>query len=328
MATTTGCLTFSSSSSLFPNDKTKITAPTLPKRFVSFSSSLLNFRYPKLSSLSLRLSLSNPARPCTVLAVVDEEAVVVGDEINGEDVAEEKENIKDDVVLAEETKKKAKPCELYVCNLPRSWDISELLETFKPFGTVISVEVSRNSETGISRGSGYVTMGSINSAKNAIAALDGSDVDGREVRVKFSVDMISKSDRRNPEALNSSPKKTFIYESPHKLYLGNLAWATKPEELRNHFSQFGTVVSARVLYDRKGVKNRVFAFISFSTAAECDAALSLNGTVKSHTIAFLTNLLNYIWFVLLLSLNCFFFLLQDFSGRALVVRKGTERSEP
>lgn len=42
-------------------------------------------------------------------------------------------------------------------------------------------QVSRNPETGISKGCGYVTMGSINSAKVSIAALDGS------VSVKLSI---------------------------------------------------------------------------------------------------------------------------------------------
>lgn len=36
------------------------------------------------------------------------------------------------------------------------------------------LQVSRNPQTGESRGSGYVTMGSINSAKIAIASLDGT----------------------------------------------------------------------------------------------------------------------------------------------------------
>lgn len=98
------------------------------------------------------------------------------------------------------------------------------------------------------------------------------------MRVRFSVDISSW--RRNPELLNSTPKKILIYESPHKIYIGNLAWTVQPEELRSQFSQFGTVVSARLLYDRKAGKNRAYAFLSFSSAAESDAALSLDGTVK------------------------------------------------
>lgn len=38
---------------------------------------------------------------------------------------------------------------------------------------IVILQVSRNPQTGESRGSGYVTMGSLNSAKNAIASLDG-----------------------------------------------------------------------------------------------------------------------------------------------------------
>ncbi|KAK9079412.1 hypothetical protein SSX86_001083 [Deinandra increscens subsp. villosa] len=168
-----------------------------------------------------------------------------------------------------------KPFELYVCNLSRSCDIPELLNKFKTYGTVQSVEVSRNAETGMSRGCGYVTMSSLNEAKAAIAALDGSDVDGRDMRVGFSVDMNSK---RGSAISSSRPEKSLVFESPYKLYAGNLAWSVKPEDLRNHFSQFGNVISTTVLHDRKGGQNRVYGFLSFSTSAELEAAMSLNGT--------------------------------------------------
>nr|ABD32708.1 RNA-binding region RNP-1 (RNA recognition motif) [Medicago truncatula] len=105
------------------------------------------------------------------------------------------------------------PTQVYVCNLPRSCDTHHLLHLFTPHGTVLSTEVCRNAETGESKGSAYVTMGSYNAAKNALAALDGSDVGGREMLVKFSV-----------ETLNSPPmrRRTIYYEGPHKVYVGNL----------------------------------------------------------------------------------------------------------
>ncbi|EOA38378.1 hypothetical protein CARUB_v10009913mg [Capsella rubella] len=189
--------------------------------------------------------------------------------------------------------KKQRPCELYVCNIPRSYDIGQLLEMFQPFGTVISVEVSRNPQTGESRGSGYVTMASINSAKIAIASLDAKEVGGREMRVRYSVDM-NPGTKRNPEALNSTPKKILMYESQYKVYVGNLPWFTQPDGLREHFSKFGTIVSTRVLHDRKTGKNRVFAFLSFTNKEERDAALSLNGT--------------------------------EYEGRRIIVREGIEKS--
>ncbi|MFS8005241.1 putative RNA recognition motif domain, nucleotide-binding alpha-beta plait domain superfamily [Helianthus anomalus] len=151
-------------------------------------------------------------------------------------------------------------------------------------------EVPRNAETGISRGCGYVTMSSLEEAKAAIAALDGSDVGGREMRVRLSVDMNSKrgstisssQPRKNlvseSPISSSRPQKNLVFESPFKMYVGNLAWSVKPEDLRNHFSQFGNVISTKVLHDRKGGKNRVYGFLSFSTSAELEAAMSLDDT--------------------------------------------------
>lgn len=71
--------------------------------------------------------------------------MVVEDEINREDNADGNE-VKDDATV-QESKNRARPCELYVCNLPRSCDIPELLEMFKPFGSVISVEVRFHAES-------------------------------------------------------------------------------------------------------------------------------------------------------------------------------------
>ncbi|XP_022959557.1 28 kDa ribonucleoprotein, chloroplastic [Cucurbita moschata] len=227
------------------------------------------------------------ARFPVIFTVLDQEAAITAEVIEEDGVKSE------DSVSNQEVKNLARPCELYVCNLPRSCDIAELVEMFKPFGTVLAAEVSRNPETGISKGCGYVTMGSINSAKVSITALDCSDVGGREMRVRFAVDMNPKM--RNRNNLHSSPRKNIIYESPYKIYIGNLAWDVKPEDLRNLFSQFGTVVSAKILNDRRAGKSRLYGFLSFSSAAERDAAISLNGT--------------------------------EFKNRKLIVKEGLERNE-
>ncbi|KAJ0245304.1 Uncharacterized protein HA466_0187560 [Hirschfeldia incana] len=270
-----------SSSNAIPKCKTLTSSCSY---IASLKTSSTSFHLSSLSRQRLQLKVSSSSS--SELSVLDEEKV--------------EEEVKVDGETGEETEaepvgmKKPRPCELYVCNIPRSYDIPQLLEMFQPFGTVISVEVSRNPQTGESRGSGYVTMGSINSAKNAIASLDMKEVGGREMRVRYSVDMNPRT-KRNAAALNSTPKKVLMYESPYKVYVGNLPWFTQPDNLRDHFSQFGTIVSARVLHDRKTGKNRVFAFLSFASLEERDAALSLNGT--------------------------------EYEGRRVIVREGIERTE-
>ncbi|KAG9456048.1 hypothetical protein H6P81_000556 [Aristolochia fimbriata] len=165
-------------------------------------------------------------------------------------------------------------CKLYVCNLPRSCDIAELDQLFRPYGTVQLVEVSRDAETGMSKGCGFVVMSSIAEAIAAIEALDGCDLDGREIRVRYSADLFSK--KKNIDTLARMAKNT-VFESPHRAYVGNLAWSVKPKDLREYFSQFGTVVSVRLLFDRKTGTRRVFAFLSFSSAEELEAAIASSG---------------------------------------------------
>lgn len=98
------------------------------------------------------------------------------------------------------------------------------------------------------------------------------------MRIRFSGAVFP--ERKNVNGRNSSPKKTII-ESPHKAYVGNLPWSLSREDLREHFSQFGSVVSSKVLYDRRGGRNRVYGFVSFSSAEELEAAISSNGMVSS-----------------------------------------------
>ncbi|XP_010909894.1 28 kDa ribonucleoprotein, chloroplastic isoform X2 [Elaeis guineensis] len=235
----------------------------LPSSASIFSS---HFHAP-LSAFPLTSSGSKRTRTVHAIAEEEERTATIEDRV--EDGGE--------VGVSHEARARLRPCELYVCNLPRSCDVSQLLDLFKPYGILHSVEISRDSETGISRGCGYITMSSIKEAKAAIASLDGSDLGGRELRVKFSADMVT--GRKNAEALNTAPKKDIVFESPHKVYVGNLAWSVRPEDLREHFSQFGTVVSTRVLYDRKGGKTRVYGFLSFSSADELKAAMETSGSV-------------------------------------------------
>jgi RNA recognition motif-containing protein len=72
---------------------------------------------------------------------------------------------------------------LYVGNLAYSVDKSSLEELFGDFGTVTSAQVIMDRETGRSKGFGFVEMGSDQEAQSAISALNGKNVDGRNLTV-------------------------------------------------------------------------------------------------------------------------------------------------
>ena len=75
---------------------------------------------------------------------------------------------------------------LFVGNLSYRTTDAELQELFAQYGTVVSVAIPQDRETGRPRGFAFVEMGSQADAEAAIKALNGRDVDGRALAVSIS----------------------------------------------------------------------------------------------------------------------------------------------
>lgn len=72
---------------------------------------------------------------------------------------------------------------LYVGNLSFNTTESQLRDLFAAHGTVASAAVVTDRDTGRARGFGFVEMADASQAQAAIAALNGKNVDGRELTV-------------------------------------------------------------------------------------------------------------------------------------------------
>ena len=82
----------------------------------------------------------------------------------------------------------------------------------------------------------------------------------------------------------------------NKLYVGNLAYSVRDENLQQRFAEFGTVTSAKVMMDRETGRSKGFGFVEMGSDAEAQAAINgMNG--------------------------------QSLSGRALVVNEARPREE-
>lgn len=61
------------------------------------------------------------------------------------------------------------------------------------------------------------------------------------------------------------------------LYVGNLPWATKPEDLADAFSEHGEVVSSRIITDRETGRSRGFGFVEVSDEDAEKMIAAMNG---------------------------------------------------
>jgi RNA recognition motif-containing protein len=72
---------------------------------------------------------------------------------------------------------------LYVGNLPYNTTEEVLRNLFSQYGSVDSVAVITDRETGRSKGFGFVEFGNDSEARNAIQALSGQEYGGRALTV-------------------------------------------------------------------------------------------------------------------------------------------------
>lgn len=75
---------------------------------------------------------------------------------------------------------------LYVGNLPYTATEEELSSMFGQAGTVTSVAIIKDRETGRSKGFAFVEMGSNAEAQKAVSILNGQSMGGRDLRVSIA----------------------------------------------------------------------------------------------------------------------------------------------
>lgn len=75
---------------------------------------------------------------------------------------------------------------VYVGNLTFATNSADLEHLFADHGEVTSAHVITDRDSGRSRGFGFVEMASSEEAQTAISALNGRDVDGRQLTVNLA----------------------------------------------------------------------------------------------------------------------------------------------
>jgi RNA recognition motif-containing protein len=85
---------------------------------------------------------------------------------------------------------------IYVGNLSYNTYEDGLRAVFQNYGTVASAKIITDRDSGQSKGFGFVEMGTDDEARAAIAALNGTDLDGRAIKVNEAMDKPRRDNNR------------------------------------------------------------------------------------------------------------------------------------
>lgn len=88
------------------------------------------------------------------------------------------------------------------------------------------------------------------------------DLNGR----LLTVNKAARKGSRPPPRVSSEPR--------NRIYVGNLPWSADDARLEQLFSEYGKVVSARVVSDRETGRSRGFGFVVLSSEAEMNDAIA------------------------------------------------------
>jgi RNA recognition motif-containing protein len=92
---------------------------------------------------------------------------------------------------------------LFVGNMSFQTTAADLRALFEPFGQLARVHVATDRETGRARGFGFVEMPNDEEAAKAVAALDGKEIGGRNLKVNEARPKAESSGPRGPRGPQS-----------------------------------------------------------------------------------------------------------------------------
>lgn len=178
---------------------------------------------------------------------------------------------------AERSGDSSKFTNIYVKGLPDSVDSEGLRAMFEAYGVVTSFMLAVDLD-GKSRGFGFVNFEEPENAEIALDQLNNKEIDG-------SVLIVAKAQKKNDRQKELAVKFEQMKLERHKqfaganLYIKNLSDEVDDDRLKDEFSPYGAITSARVMRDENG-RSKGFGFVCFTNADDATKAVTeMNGKI-------------------------------------------------
>jgi polyadenylate-binding protein len=165
---------------------------------------------------------------------------------------------------------------IYVKNLDENVNDAGLNDMFSKYGTVTSAVVQTDDE-GKSKGFGFVNFENHADAQMAVDALNETEqADGKILYVARAQKKAEREEELRKQYEQAKLEKLAKYQGVN-LYVKNLDDDMDDEKLRQEFSVYGVITSAKVMCDDKA-HSKGFGFVCFSSPDEATKAVTeMNG---------------------------------------------------
>ncbi|XP_023640508.1 polyadenylate-binding protein 7 isoform X2 [Capsella rubella] len=205
----------------------------------------------------------------------EEAALAAIENLNGTIVADKKIYVGIFMRKAERVKPEEKYTNLYVKNLDVNVSEDSLRGKFSEFGKIVSLSIAKD-ENGSCKGYAFVNFDKPEDARRATETMNGTQYGSKSLYVGRAQ---KKSEREQllREQFEEKQKEQKMNAKVSNIYVKNINVDVSEEELRKHFSQFGTITSVKLMCDDKG-KSKGFGFVCFSSPEEAiDAVKTFHG---------------------------------------------------
>ncbi|KAG4301745.1 hypothetical protein PCK1_001982 [Pneumocystis canis] len=166
---------------------------------------------------------------------------------------------------------KANFTNIYVKNIDPEVSETEFQELFKKYGNVTSSSLSVD-ENGKSRGFGFVNYENHEDAARAVEELHDTEYRDRKLYVSRAQKKHEREEELRKQYEQAKLDKLNKYNGIN-LFVKNLDDDIDDERLRQEFSVFGTITSAKIMVNDNG-KSKGFGFVCFSSPGEATKAIT------------------------------------------------------
>lgn len=160
---------------------------------------------------------------------------------------------------------------LYVKNIDPEITEEVLQDKFSEFGKITNLIIMKD-ENDKPKGFGFINFESSDDAKRAVEAMNGALLGSKAIFVGRAQKKAEREQILRRQFEEKRLERIQKYQGSN-LYVKNLDDTVDDDYLRKHFSTYGTIISAKVMRDDKGI-SRGFGFVCFTSPDEAMKAVA------------------------------------------------------